>query len=233
MFAKRPADRYVIVITGDVIDSAKTGFFSAAGQAVAVLRQAGYTVLAVPGNHDYANLLYGQKKNVELFKAHFFLDPGRSYPKLDIIENTAFVGLDSMAEELHWHDSMWANGELGAKKGQQIERLDKLLKSPAVKACEYKVIYLHHHPFEPVSALHKLKDAEEFCRVLKTHPIDALLFGHNHHGKKWNGFLNIPRCYDGSSSTFKNGGRCEHRVIDLSRDATFDYNGDFFGNYEI
>lgn len=232
MFKMQPADRYVIVITGDIIDSARRDFFTAAKQAVGVLRQAGYTVSIVPGNHDYANLLHGQKKNVQLFKAHFYLQPGRGYPRLDIIENTAFIGLDSMAEELHWYDSLWANGELGSGKGQQIDRLDQMLKSPEVKACDYKVVYLHHHPFEPVGCLYKLKDADAFCNVLKKHTIDALLFGHNHYGKKWNGFLNIPRCYDGGTSTFKNGRKSEHRVIDLSRDAVFDYDGDFLGNHE-
>lgn len=233
MFKKQPAQQYVIVITGDIIDRAQTGFFAAAEQAVAVLRQAGYTVLIVPGNHDYANLVHGEKKNTEIFKAHFFPDPHLDYPRLDIIDNTAFIGLDSMAEELHWYDSLWANGELGAEKGQQIHRLDKMLKSPEVTACDYKVVYLHHHPFEPVSYFHKLKDAGEFCSVLKKHKIDALLFGHNHYGKKWNGVLNIPRCYDGGTSTFKRGRKSEHRVIDLSRDASLDYDGDFFGNHEI
>ncbi len=55
--------------------------------------------------------------------------------------------------------------------------------------------------------------------VLKNNgKIDALLYGHNHLGKKRNGVLGIPRCYDAGSSTRKDSSVGEHRVIDLSRD---------------
>lgn len=41
---------------------------------------------------------------------------------MDIIENIAFMGLDSMAEELNWTDRLFAQGELGNK---QLKRLEK------------------------------------------------------------------------------------------------------------
>jgi 3',5'-cyclic AMP phosphodiesterase CpdA len=237
VFSKQPASNYVIVITGDLVERATSPNYEGAKMCVDKLKEEGYTVLPVPGNHDYSNLLFAVKKNVGRFKETYFDEPKQPYPKLDIIgetgEKIAFIGLDSMAEELHWYDSMWANGEVGAGKGEQLERLEKMLKSDSVTSCKYKVVYLHHHPFEPLHAKHKLKDAEEFCNTLKNHKIDALLFGHNHYGKKWNGCLGIPRCYDGGSSTRKFNVTCEHRVIDLSRDASLDYDGDFFGNYDF
>jgi hypothetical protein len=61
--------------------------------------------------------------------------------------------------------------------------------------------------------------------------IDALLYGHNHAGKKANGNWGIPRCYDGGSATRKGGSAGEHRVMDLALDPRFDYGGDFHGNY--
>jgi 3',5'-cyclic AMP phosphodiesterase CpdA len=237
IFTKQPASNYVIVITGDLVERATSANYEEAKMYLEKLRKEGYTVLTVPGNHDYSNILFAESKNVERFKENFFEDPKQTYPKLDIIGNTgekiAFMGLDSMAEELHWYDSMWANGELGAGKDEQLGRLDKMLKHEDVKSCKYKVVYLHHHPFDPLYAKHRLKDAEEFCNLLSKHKLDALLFGHNHHGRKWNGFLGIPRCYDGGSSTRKHNVTCEHRVIDLSRNARCDYDGDFFGYYKI
>jgi 3',5'-cyclic AMP phosphodiesterase CpdA len=236
VFTKQPASNYVVVITGDLVERAGSDNYEAAGMCVERLREAGYTVLPVPGNHDYSNLLFAMPKNVKRFKETYFDDPEVRYPKLDIIgdpgERIAFMGLDSMAEEIHWYDSMWANGELGAGEGEQLERLEQMLKREDVTACEYKVVYLHHHPFEPLCDKHRLKDEEEFRNLLKNHKIDALLFGHNHHGKKWNGFLGIPRCYDGGSTTWKLKAVSEHRVIDLSRGPERDYDGKFFGNYE-
>lgn len=238
IFTKQPASDYIIVITGDVVERATSSNYEAAKVCLDKLKKEGYTVLPVPGNHDYSNLLFAESKNVDRFKKNFFDDPKRTYPKLDIAgsagKKIAFMGLDSMAEELHWYDSMWANGELGAGKGEQLERLDKMLNQEEVKSCEYRVVYLHHHPFDPLHAKHELKDADAFRNLLGKHKIDALLFGHNHHGKKWNGFLEIPRCYDGGSSTRKSSkDGYEHRVIDLSRDARLDYDGGFLGYYEV
>ncbi len=239
---KRPQSNYVVVIAGDLVERAMGDNYEIAGELVKYMRDLGYTVLAVPGNHDYARLMFHWKRNVKKFKKNYFGDETVTYPKLDILggegEKIAFMGLDSMAEELHFYDSMWANGELGKK---QLGRLKDMLYSEEVEHCAYKVVYLHHHPFEPISNTHKLKDADDLCNLLMgynndvngRHRIDALLFGHNHFGKKWNGYLGIPRCYDGGSTTRKGDGPVEHRVIDLSRDAALDYDGDFLRGYPI
>ena len=57
--------------------------------------------------------------------------------------------------------------------------------------------------------------------------VDALLYGHNHAAKVRNGAWDIPRCYDAGTATGKGDGVIRHRVIDLSRDPRWDYNGDF------
>ncbi len=72
---------------------------------------------------------------------------------------------------------------------------------------------------------HPQKDALE--KTLKGHAIDALLFGHNHDGKVWSGAWGIPRVYDAGTSTGKLGGSHPHRVMDLSKDPTFDYDAEF------
>ena len=132
-----------------------------------------------------------------------------------------------MAEEVHWYDSLFANGELGEK---QLERLDKILSRKSVQDCAYRVVYLHHHPFDPLP-FHELKDSKELGETLKKHGnIDAILYGHNHIGKKRNGSWGIPRCYDAGAATRKDNDAGYHRVIDLTRDARLDYDGDFHWN---
>jgi len=224
IFVKEPAEEYIIVVTGDIVEkSTEPANYSEAKMYFKKLASAGFTVLVIPGNHDYGTSNTSSKKYVPIFKDTFYENTDIQYPKLDIIDNISFIGLDSMAEELHWYDSLFAEGEIG---DEQLERLDSLLKENAVKTCSYRVLYLHHHPFDPWP-LHQLKDSNSLGKVIMDNGnIDALLYGHNHAGKKRNGKWGIPRCYDAGSSTGKNRlGR--HRVINLSRDPRFDYDADF------
>jgi len=77
---------------------------------------------------------------------------------------------------------------------------------------------------------------KDFSKVLSKYQIDALLFGHLHHGKKWNGCIGyekIPRIYDAGTTTMKQGFPGPHRVLDLKLKAVYDYDGDFHGDYAI
>ncbi|MCF6174362.1 MAG: metallophosphoesterase [Victivallaceae bacterium] len=224
IFHKRPASDYVVVVTGDLVDNAtEESSYAATSEHLNRLEDAGFMVLVVPGNHDYGTGGRGYSKYVELFKQHFFGNPDITYPKLDMVDNIAFIGLDSTAEELNWYDSLWAQGELGE---EQLDRLAELLASDELTDIEYKVVYLHHHPFAP-KPLHHLKDSEKLGDILKNHPVDVLLFGHNHDGKVWNGNWGIERVYDAGSSTGKDGKANPHRVIDFSREPAFDYDAQF------
>jgi len=240
------ASDYVIVVTGDLVDNANQSLYDEVNNHFATLKVNGFkNILVVPGNHDYREDNVENKQYVEVFKATFFNNKKIKYPKLDIIpepagkNSIAFIGLDSMAEELHWYDSLFAEGELGKGKGEQLERLDKMLQSAEVKKCGARVVYLHHHPFDAFP-MHQLKDSEALCKLLansinKGVQIDALLYGHNHLGKTHNGgFLKIPRCYDAGTATLKDRTsmldwmpwfkvRSAIRCIDLSRDARLDY----------
>jgi len=238
---KVPGSSYVVVATGDLVDDAHQGKYGVVRGRLDALVQAGAEVLVVPGNHDYGTGAFGNKKFVKLFKEAFFDDPGVTYPKVDLVrdpaspdeaaETIAFIGLDSMAEELGFVDRLFAEGELGK---DQLRRLDEALKTQEVRACGKRVVYLHHHPFDP-KPFHYLKDGSKLRRVLEAHiangtSIDALLYGHNHRGKRHHGVWGIPRCYDGSSSTGRRKKKSNptlQRVIDLNRDPRWDYNGDF------
>ncbi len=224
IFHKTPAKGYIVVITGDIVEDATCkGSYEEASAHLNRLNDAGFKVLVVPGNHDYGTGSFGNSDYVKKFKKHFFEKTTIQYPKLDIIDRIAFMGLDSMAEELHWYDRIFSEGELG---GKQLKRLATLLKGDQVKNSKYRVVYLHHHPFHP-TLFHHLKDSDALEKTLEWHHIDALLFGHNHDGRVWNGGWGIKRVYDGGTSTGKLGDRHPHRVMDLSKDPSFDYDAQF------
>lgn len=224
IFHKTPASNYVVVISGDTVeDATRDGSYDEASAHLNRLKQAGFSVLIVPGNHDYGTGSCGHSKYVKKFKRHFFGTTDIKYPKVDLIDNIAFIGLDSMAAEVNWYDFLWAEGQLGKK---QLKRLGKILESEEVTNMKYTVVYLHHHPFDP-KPFHHLKDSEKLGRKLEGHSVDALLFGHNHDGRVWSGHWGIKRVYDAGTSTGKDGKDSIHRVIDLSQEPASDYDARF------
>jgi 3',5'-cyclic AMP phosphodiesterase CpdA len=224
---KQPAQDYIIVITGDIVDNATHP--EQMDEALDALEQFeinGYKVLIIPGNHDYGNGSWGNIKFVNLFKKKYYKTTGVSYPKLDIIDEIAFIGLDSTAEELHWYDRFLSQGEIG--KGQ-LKSLKKILDGPEINGLK-KVVYLHHHPFDFKFGM-QLRDKSDLEKII-VNRVDAILFGHFHHsstaGKIFHGMWGIRRCYNAGSATHKNGNQGFHRVIDLSNnDPRMDYDGCF------
>jgi len=192
-------ENYVIVITGDLVNNANDILrYDEVKTCFDQLKQNGFKhLLVIPGNHDYGTGDKGDPKFVRLFKSCFF---GKEilYPKLDIIDNMAFIGLDSMAEELHWYDDLFAQGELGEA---QLKRLTSLLKQEDVKKSIKKIVYLHHHPFAP-RPFHELRDANKLKEIIAG-KVDAILYGHNHQGYAHHGQWEIKRCYDAGTATLK------------------------------
>lgn len=225
IFTKEKASDYIIVHTGDIVeDATREGSYEEALSHLNRLRAAGFTVLIVPGNHDYGTGSLGSSEYISKFKKHFYNNTSITYPIKTIIDDIAFIGLDSMAEELNWYDRLWAEGELGE---DQLNRLRNfLIHDNDVINAKYRVVYLHHHPFHP-KPFHHLKDSDELGKILVPNRIDALLFGHNHDGRIWNGRWGIPRVYDGGTSTGKEGKPNPHRVIDLDKEPIYDYDAKF------
>jgi predicted MPP superfamily phosphohydrolase len=227
-FLKQPANNYIVLITGDIVENANhIEFIEEAVDAIEQLKERGYKVLVVPGNHDYGTGTVGNEKFVDLFKEKYFKSREISYPKLDFIDEIAFIGLDSTDEELHWLDRFLCEGELGKK---QLKRLKKMLNEPEVGSRK-KVVYLHHHPFDFKLGM-QLRDNNDLRKIIEN-KIDMLLFGHYHAdptsaGKIFHGKWGIKRCYNAGSSTHKNGDIGFQRVIDLSdADPRMDYDGNF------
>jgi len=227
-FLKQPARNYIVLITGDIVDNANHAEQTdVVVKCINQLEASGYTVLVIPGNHDYGTGVLGDEKFIDLFKKKYYKSRKISYPKLDIIDEIAFIGLDSTAEELHWLDRFLSEGELGKI---QLRRLKKILKKPEV-VDRKTVVYLHHHPFDFKPGM-QLKDSNELKNIIEN-KIDMLLFENYHAdqasaGKIYHGAWGIRRCYNAGSSTHKNGHVGFQRIIDLSNpNPRMDYDGNF------
>lgn len=203
-----PTDN-VIIVTGDLVDKADGGNYQKAKQQLDRLSAGGFTVLVVPGNHDYGSGGLVSRKHIDEFKQVFFGKQDISYPKLDIKvdDNIAFIGLDSMAETFDGADKLGADGELGCR---QLARLDEILEQPELRGRKI-VVYLHHHPFDE-SWVMQLKDHKAFERIVEGR-VDYVLYGHDHDGYKEGGFVTWKeagiQCHNASSSTGKS--EAEHK----------------------
>lgn len=223
---------HIIVITGDTIDDiTKEGQLEMALAEIARLRNDDFTVLVAPGNHDYGKGGGGATKaEMRKFKAAMYGNPEEPFPKFDKVDNIAFIALDSMQGEIEKGTGLsGADGKIGKTQRNALD--DMLSNNPKVAACDYKVVYLHHHPIDTGKLFkkwtHGLGDASKLRKIIEKHNIDALLFGHNHDGKHWCPSWGVKRAYDAGSSTGKNGSQGKHRVIDLSLpDISTDYDAE-------
>lgn len=217
------ADTRVIIISGDLCDTAdNTDAFAVVKQQIDKLKNAGIQTLVAPGNHDYGSGACANKKHVAQFKQQYFDNSSIDYPKLDVIDDVAFIGLDSNEDELHWYDRFLAEGEIGKA---QLNKLNNLLSTMEI-ANKKKVVYLHHHPIKWKFGLY-LKDRKQLLSIIQNR-VDALLFGHLHKGKdalidSFCGQHGIPRIYNAGSSTHKDGDNGSVRVIHLEQDICYDY----------
>ena len=138
VFTKEPGQRYVVVVTGDAVDTAKeSGVFGRVKRALEPLKTAGFKVLLAPGNHDYGTGAKGSKKYMRKYKKAIYGDKKQSFPKLDMIEDVAFIALDSMAATFNWLDVFGADGELGER---QLQDLLALLNRSEVKQAARRVV---------------------------------------------------------------------------------------------
>lgn len=239
----------IIIITGDLVNQAgnidaETNYqnYEILKDKLIKLNKDGFkNILIVPGNHDYYKPYLHAKMNlVQVFKDNFWgftQKPAltNDYPRLNIINKVAFIGLDSMSAESGLIKSWDAEGDLGTAQRERL--VDLLNNNVAVKKCTHRIIYLHHNPFD-MNYWHILQDAKAFKDLLKnyndTHAdrkIDLLLFGHTHNAQKYNGNCDIQRCYEAGTTTRKLRMPGIHRLIDIenpNKDIDLDLHGNYF-----
>jgi 3',5'-cyclic AMP phosphodiesterase CpdA len=177
----------IVVISGDVVDDGQTWQFRKAAEQIVRLKAAGYTVLVVPGNHDY-----GPQGVMESFhsQAEFrvLISGIEEYPHLHLTKGQAFVLLDTMEAEIRHKEPWGAQGCLGSGQLQKLDLiLDELGFNPVV---ENVVLVMHHHPFDYM-LYHGLRDHEDLKgvisrRVDEPSRVNVLLFGHKHREHRFN-----------------------------------------------
>jgi len=176
-----------IVISGDIVDDGQEWQFKQASGLISRLREAGMLVLPVPGNHDYGPDGYREDPRSQRDFRELISGINR-YPAVVYHGGTAFVLLDSMLEEMNKREIWGAQGYLGERQIQDLDRLlDELSENPAV---EKVVLVLHHHPFDYLF-YHGLRDHLDLKSVItrrKGQPprVNALLFGHKHLDHRFN-----------------------------------------------
>lgn len=235
-----PPGDFVIVHTGDLIDTATQRAMEAGSTLLSRLREAGWQVLLCPGNHDYGNSARVDQHLAQRFRDHFhsfiFGDQAPVFPVVHTVGPCVFIGLDSSAEELVGLARWGAEGQLGRA---QIARLNQILDRPDLQNA-FKVLYLHHHPFIDAYAVQpdvgdgnglrhwltwatrrfrRLKDTHSLLQCIRDR-VDVMLFGHKHFGQDYSYVAQsygIAKALDASSSTGMqmDTDRMRYRVLDI------------------
>ncbi len=182
-------EKPLLVITGDITDDGLDEQIGIAADEFRKMREAGFEVMVLPGNHDYGSGgTLADPARFRSFCEKVYLSPVVEFPVRRDHSDFVVLGLDSMQAECGPIDGWLADGELGPA---QRNRLDAQLTALQEERRQGKrvVVALHHHPFifntkNPLLLLidwfgHSLKDGRALRQVLRGR-VDALLFGHEH-----------------------------------------------------
>ncbi len=178
----------VVLITGDITDDAKENQYRNAVTLLRPLTEAGFKLLACPGNHDYGRWgNFYTEAGQDRFRRHIMVDllafPGAEtatmedlFPTTCVVDDVVFIGVDSVVERED-DAAHFASGEVGEL---QRSKLAELLR---VHSKKRKVVYFHHHPFDRHRVM-RMVDAEKVMRLLAGRT-DFLCFGHDHQSCAW------------------------------------------------
>jgi len=177
----------LVIISGDIVDDAQKWQFEQAKEQIDRLRLGGYSVLTAPGNHDsgYQGVVESKRSRKNFRK---LISGIEKYPHLYSVESQAFIVLDTMAGEMEKAELLGAQGCLGKKQLQKLDKiLDDLSDNPVI---ENIIVVQHHHPFDYLF-YHGLRDHEDLKGILsqrvgKPPRVNVLLFGHKHLEHRFN-----------------------------------------------
>ena len=213
----------IVIITGDTCDNANDINYNdhPAALAIKALKDKGFDVLVIPGNHDYGTggRDGANPKYIPLFKKTFYDDENISYPIILIYDNVVIVGLDSSGPYILNHTSKEARGTIGKEQADVIDAV--FSQYPDKK----KVVCLHHDPFSTDDHL-LLSDWEDELKPAINDKDVILLYGHIHTDVNF-GDLNKTdlqfNCILNAGSSTKTGEDGDHpewsifyRTIDIS-----------------
>lgn len=167
-----------VLICGDVVDTPSEQSFSTAKKLLGPLREAGYPLHFVPGNHDLSPLGISWDASGIYTKRwkEFVSEMGDAaeYPTEYVYGDTVIFGVDSSS-----NPTTFARGEVG------VDQLYKLRKRLDFYRNQNKrlVVMVHHHPFDREFTLAMI-DYGFFMQEVYSRA-DVLLFGHKHRYEVW------------------------------------------------
>ncbi len=186
--------KYIVVITGDIVDSPKKSYIKKALKLINKLKYIDsekqqkrfLDVLVIPGNHDY--IIPKLKKNylnknlvctdtIYNFRSTYYGSSykNKTFPKIDIINNILFIGMDFMDVAYPKSgDCIYMKKEKIKISKKQLCCLQNILSKSNKKYNKYKdvVIYIHYVPQQLIKAIKDYKD-KNF----------TILYGHGHGAK--------------------------------------------------
>lgn len=158
-----------IVITGDLVENPEEREFQYVKEILSHFELLHPDKLSViPGNHDIfggapGNVMFftfplicketepseNVEKFIETFKDSF---PEKcSFPFLKVIDNIAFIGINSIDK---WSEKNNPEGSNGMVSDKDLKKIRKILSQKELKD-KYKIVLMHHH-------LNKIRNSEEY-----------------------------------------------------------------------
>ncbi len=207
-------NKTIIIMTGDLVDDGKVAQYRQLENIVLKPLRSRFMVLPVPGNHDYA-----QWGNVFDSKAPARFDKYvRKIPKypdslIDTLQGAnerkvVFIGVDSGDRK---DKVSFADGIVDEDQRKSV----KATLTSTKYANHFKVLYIHHHPFQRDWFV-SFHQASQFLDVVRR-KVDLLLFGHKHVHESFFSRYEIPTMLASGKVTKPLGDGLAFRVISLEK----------------
>jgi 3',5'-cyclic AMP phosphodiesterase CpdA len=198
-----------IVITGDLVENPEVREFQYVKEILSHFDLLHPEKLSViPGNHDIFGgapnsvmfftfqLICKQtntKENEEKFIQTFqdTLPEDKSFPYLKVIDNIAFIGINSMDK---WSVKKNPEGSNGMISKGDFKKIKKILSQKEIKE-KYKIVLIHHH-FNKIRQIEeypahsiwlktvdykmKLHNKNKLSELFKNQKVNLVLHGHTH-----------------------------------------------------
>jgi 3',5'-cyclic AMP phosphodiesterase CpdA len=158
-----------VAITGDLVNLSLSNEFAAARVWLAGMGDPG-NVTIVPGNHD-SYVRAAAKFAERAWSDYMRGDGGESFPFVRRRGPLALIGLSTSLPT----PPLAATGHL---HGDQLDRLREVLAK--LKREAFRVVLIHHPPFEGANYFRRLTNAGALRDVLREHGAELVLHGHHH-----------------------------------------------------
>jgi 3',5'-cyclic AMP phosphodiesterase CpdA len=158
-----------VAVTGDLVNLSLSNEFAAARVWLAGIGDP-VNVTVVPGNHD-CYVRAASKFAERAWSDYMRGDGGESFPFVRRRGPLALIGLSTSLPTL----PLAATGHL---HGDQLDRLGEVLAK--LKREAFRVVLIHHPPFEGANYFRRLTNAGALRDVLREHGAELVLHGHHH-----------------------------------------------------